>query len=66
MVLAGEDRSFHSRGYTGIYPLTRIQIRRIEDRRIFLTIPPFSVCEGVDREMDKSVKLRLLPSQLPV
>ena len=41
-----------------------IKIRGVEERFSFIAITPFFVREGVDGEMNESVELELMPTQL--
>ena len=56
MVLAGENQPAHAGRFDGTDPLTGIHPGRIENRRAFRAVAPFTVGKGVDGEMDENLK----------
>lgn len=59
-----ENQSFHSRGFCRLDDLVGVEIGGIENPRLFISIAPFFVGEGVYREVKKTVKLQLMPAKL--
>lgn len=60
MMLAGQDQAAHPGADTSADPLIRIQLRRIEQRRVFLSRAPFHIRERIDGKMKEGVELHLL------
>ena len=66
MVLTRENQPFHTRSRGGAGNLFGIEVSRVKERRRFIAVTPFFIGEGVDGEMDESVKLHFMPTKLPV
>src|SRR5207253_1839503 len=45
-------------------PLTRVQLRRVEYRRVLVAVPPLAVGERIDAEMKEEGELVALPGEL--
>ncbi len=44
----------------------RIELRRVEHRRILVAIAPFLIGERIHREVQKRIQLQLMPLDLPL
>ena len=64
VVLGGKDDAPHARLLTDAHPLPTVQIAGIKQLRVFIAEAPLLVGVSVQRVMDKSVHLHLLPPQL--
>ena len=66
MVLRRKYNAFHARKLADLNPLAAVKISRIEKLGIFVAVSPFGICESVDAKMEKSIKFKLLPFDLPL
>jgi len=64
-VLCCDDNSFHTRFFTYACPLPAVQAGGVEQFRRFVAVSPFFIRKGVHGEMNESVKLQIVPDQLP-
>ena len=64
VMLRREDQRAEAGGLRRACPLSRVEPSRIEDGRVFLAVPPFTVGEGVHPEMEEHRQLVALPGQL--
>src|SRR5204863_2971952 len=65
MMLGRQYQPLHSGFFCRAYNLRGVKVGRIEECRIFISIAPLFVGKGVDTEMQKPIKLELVPTQLP-
>ena len=64
MMLGGEDDALHPRLLAHPRPLTAIQVRWIEQRRILVPEPPLLIRVRVQRIMDERIHVHIVPRQL--
>src|SRR5262249_17076415 len=64
VMLAGENRAAHTARLQCGDDLIGIELRRIEDPRVFVAVTPLPVGEGVDPEVQESAGLYLMPGDL--
>ena len=64
MVLSRKDDASHASLFADSRPLTTIEIGGIEQLRILIAKAPLLIGIGVERVMDESIHLHILPTQL--
>jgi len=66
VVLGCDDEAPDPGGLDRLDPLAGVEIRGIEELRVFRALPPFSVSERVHAEMDEGLEFERLPGELPL
>ena len=66
MVLAREDHAGHTSAHECAHPLIDIDVSRVEQRGILVTLAPLAVRHRVHAEVDERVHFHLLPLELTV
>src|SRR5947199_347570 len=64
VMLGGQDQGAGAAGLGRAGPLTRVQLRRVEYRRVLVAVPPLAVGERIDAEMKEEGELVALPGHL--
>ena len=64
VVLGRIDHSFHAALLEGGNDVGGIEVRRVEDFRIFVAIAPFPAREGIQAKVDEAVEFHALPVDL--
>src|SRR6266545_1555238 len=64
VMLADQDQAAHTGGFGGAGDLLGVKGGRIEETWGFIARTPFPIHESVHAEVDKAVKLQLVPEQL--
>ena len=62
MMFGGKDDPLHACLLAYSCPLPTIEMGRIEQIRVFITVSPFLISIGVQRVVNKSVHFHLLPT----
>jgi len=63
-MLGGQDQRAGASGLGRAGPLTRVEPRRVEQRRVLVPVAPFAVGERIDAEMEEQGQLVALPGEL--
>ena len=64
MMFGGEDQTLHPGRFGGKRDLFGVEIGWVEQLLALVAIPPFFVRKCINREVDKAVKLHLVPAKL--
>src|SRR6185436_9096451 len=64
VMLRGEHHRAGARRARGTRPLPCVEILWCKDRRVFATVAPLAIREGVDAEVDEDRELVTLPGEL--
>jgi len=65
VVFGGEDETGHAGHFGGAGDLVGVEVGGVENRGAFVAVAPFTVGEGIHREVNEAVEFHGMPGELP-